>query len=60
MKTLSHRAGHLNMYSFLYVGDLPAHMSVHWVYAWCLRRPEKCIRSTGMGVIDNCELGSGN
>lgn len=37
------------------MGVLLAHMSVHYVPTWCLRRSENGIRSHGAGVIDGCE-----
>jgi hypothetical protein len=41
---------------FIYVyGCLPACASVHHMGVWYLGRPEEGVRSSGTGVIDDCE-----
>lgn len=44
-----------NVFKFMCIGVLSACMSVPRIYAWCLRRPKKDIRSSGTGVINSCE-----
>jgi hypothetical protein len=41
----------------MYIGVLPAAcISVYYVHAWCLQRPEDCVKSLETGVTDRCEL----
>jgi hypothetical protein len=41
------------IFNFMSVGVLPTCMSMHHMYAWCLRSPEESISFAGPGVTDD-------
>lgn len=43
----------------MYVGVLPAYMSMYHMHAQCLQRPEESIRFPGSRVIYGCKLACG-
>jgi hypothetical protein len=43
----------------VHVGVLAACVSVYYIRAWCLWRPEEGIGSRGTGVTESCKLPCG-
>lgn len=39
----------------MFIDILPAYMSVYYMCAWCLWRPEEGVGASGIGVKDGCE-----